>query len=85
MPMIGVHIDHLVSVWIGVDGVRTCVMSSGDSVPKVAIDGVDKEQFAELIPVVAPRIGGSAAERFEEFPLRVVAPKGATDRDAIGL
>lgn len=46
VPVVGVVVDELIDVRVGVDGVRADEVRSGDAVPEVAVDGVDEEQGA---------------------------------------
>jgi len=83
VPVVGMHVEVLVGVGIGVDGVGADVAGSGDAVPEVAVDGVDEEEFAVFVPIMAPGIGGAAVEGFEDLALGVVAPDGAAEGDAV--
>ena len=58
-------------------------MGAGDDVPEVAVDGVDEEELAVFVPVVAPGVGGAVAEGFDDVRLRMVAPDAAAQRDAL--
>ena len=62
---------------------RTNEVRASDAVPELAVDGVDKKEFAVLIPVMAPRIGAAAAQDLDGFALRMVAPDRAAHRNAL--
>src|SRR5882757_8931856 len=49
--------------------------------PEMAVYGIDEEAFTERIPVVAPGVGGTVREHFEDFALRMIAPDAAAKRD----
>src|SRR5258708_28703814 len=57
-------------------------VSAGEIVPEMAVDGVDEEQFAVCVPIMAPGIRGSASQSFEDCSSRVIAPDGAAQGDA---
>jgi hypothetical protein len=66
-------------------GEGAVVVDPGDHVPEVAVDGVDKKEFAVFIPVVSPGIGGAVAEDFDGFAGGMEAPDAALDGDALVL
>src|SRR3954471_9630802 len=80
MPVVRVLVYKAVNAGIGIDCVGPNEMRARDSVPELAIDGVDEEQFAVLIPIMAPGVGAAAAEHFHDFALGMIAP----DRSANG-
>src|SRR5262249_5701297 len=77
MPMVSMLIDEGIRARIRIECVRTDEMCAGEVVPEMAIDGVDKEQFAVLIPIVAPRIGGAGADRLDDLSHRMIPPNRA--------
>ena len=60
VPVIGVHVDRLIDVLVGIDGVRHDVVRSGEDVPQVAGDRVAAEEFAVFVPVVPQAFIGPA-------------------------
>src|SRR5437899_2687998 len=81
--MVRMLIDERVGARVRVNRVRANEVRSGDTVPQVAVDGVDEKQFAVLIPIVAPRIGAPAAQSLHGFALRMVAPDRAAHGNAL--
>jgi hypothetical protein len=84
VPVIGVEVDQPVGVGLGSIVCGRDVVGAGDAVPEMAVDGVDEEEFAVLVPIVAPRVGGARAEDLDDFALRMVAPECAAQRNAVG-
>ena len=82
VPMVGVHLDGLVDEGVGGAAEGAVEVTAGNHVPEVAVDGVDEEEFAVLVPVVTPGVGGAVAEDFEGFACGVEAPNAATEGDA---
>src|SRR5207253_6399539 len=62
---------------------RANEVRAGEVVPEMAVHGVDEKEFAVLVPIVAPRIGGAGAERLHHFAPRVITPDRAAQRDAL--
>src|SRR5436190_10483060 len=84
MPMVRMHINQPVGMWVGIDGVRGDEMRSGDKVPKMAIDGIDEEGFAIRVPIMAPRVHGSVSHHLDDFASRMIPPHPAADRNSFG-
>ncbi len=77
MPVIGVEIDQLVRATIGVKQERAGKMCTGHHVPKVTVDGIAIEHFANVIPVVPPRVGRPGSQNFYCFARRMVTPNAS--------
>ena len=58
---------------------------AGHEVPEMAGDGVDEEQFALLVPVVAPGVGGAVGEHLNPLTFRMEAPEAALHRQTLRL
>ena len=54
-------------------------MGAINVVEEVPVDGVDEKQFAVLVPVVSPRIGGAVGEGFVASGVRGVSPDSTAD------
>src|SRR5262245_61267869 len=78
--MVGVEVEKLIDarIWIGRRAAR--VMGAGDAVPEMSVGGVDKEQFAMLVPIVAPGIGRAVADHFDNLTHGMIAPDCAAQR-----
>ncbi len=83
VPVVGVHLDGFKDELVGRRREGTVEVRTGDHVPEVAVDGVDEEEFAVLVPVVAPGIGGAVAEDLEGFAVGVKAPDATFDGNAL--
>ena len=85
VPVVGVHVEPLIDagVWVGAEVLQE--VRARNVVPEVAVDGVDEEQFAVLVPVVPPWVGGAVAEDFDDFAPRMVAKNSTLHRLAICL
>src|SRR5204863_5422373 len=83
VPVVRVLIDERIGARIRVNRVRADEVRAGEVVPEMAVHGVDEKKFAVLVPVVAPRIRGAAAQYFDRFTLRVKTPDCAAQRDAL--
>ena len=83
MPVIRVRINERVGVRIRVQRAAAHEMRPGKCVPKMAVDRVDVEEFAELIPVVPPRVRVARRDRLEYPALRLVAPHPAAHRHTL--
>src|SRR5437870_13810482 len=81
--MVRVLGDESVGARIRVKGVGADEMRAGEVMPKMAIDRVNEEQFALLVPIVAPRIGSARAECLHHFAPRMVTPNRTAQRDAL--
>ena len=77
VPVVGVHIDELIDVLVGIDGVRHDVVRSGEDVPQVASDRVAAEEFAVFVPVVSPGIHGAGGQNLGNLAARVISPDAA--------
>src|SRR3954465_8319091 len=84
MPMVRMHIDQPVSVRVGIERMGGDEMRSGNHVPKMAVHGIDEEGLAIGVPIVAPRVHRSVGDHFDDFPLRMIPPHPAADRNSIG-
>src|SRR5436190_22393880 len=83
MPMVRMLVDEPVDTRVWVKGVRTDEMRARELMPKMAVDGVNEKQFPVLVPVVPPWIGSARAECFHNFPLGVITPHRAAQRNAL--
>src|SRR6185312_5181381 len=83
MPVVGVLIDERVGARVGINRVWPDEMRAGELMPELSVDGVDEEQFAVLVPVMAPRIGAASAQRLDDLALRMIAPHRAPQRNAL--
>src|SRR4249920_593438 len=81
--MVRVLIDQRVSAWVGIDCMRPDVMGTRELVPQMAVDCVNEEQFTILIPIMAPRVGRATAQHLHHFPLRMISPDRAAQRNPI--
>ena len=79
VEVVGGLFDDFVDVGVEVGAEHAAVIGTGDDVPEVADDGVDHEEFAIGIPVVAPGVGAAVGDGFEDFAGGVVAPDGAVE------
>ena len=85
VPMIGVHIDQLIDVLVGIDSVRHDVVRSGKDVPQVAGDRIAAEEFAVFVPVVTPGIHGAGGQNLGDLAARVISPDAAAKWQAFGV
>ena len=83
MPVVRVLVDERIGARVRVNRVRADEVRAGEVVPEMAVDRVDEEQLAVLIPIVAPRIGGAGAQGLHDFALRVITPDRAAQRNAL--
>ena len=84
VPVVGVHVEQLVGVRIGIDRVRPDVVRAGNDLPQMAVDGVREEAVAPGVPVVTPGIGRAVAQGLEPAGPRREPPDAARHRHAIG-
>src|SRR3978361_562352 len=77
MPVVGVHIDRLIDVRVGIDRVRDDVVRTGEDVPQVASYRIAAEEFAVFVPVVTPGIHGAGGQNLSDFAGRMVSPDSA--------
>ena len=82
VPMVRMLVDESVGARVRINRVRPDEVGAGEVVPEVAVDGIDEEQFAVLVPIVSPRVGGAAAHSLHHLALRVIAPDRSAHRDA---
>lgn len=82
VEVVGGLLDDFVDVRVQVGAEHAAVVGAGDDVPEVADDGVDHEELAIGIPVVAPGVGPAVRDGFDDFAGGVVAPDGAVDFEA---
>src|SRR2546421_282008 len=83
VPVVRVLVDERIGARVRVNRVRADEVRAGEVVPEMAVHGVDEKKFAVLVPVVAPRIRGAAAQYFYGPALRMVAPDRAAQRNAL--
>ena len=77
VEVVGGLFDDLIHMRIQMRAKHAAVVRTGDHMPQMADDGVDHEQVAILIPVMAPGVGAAVGHGFQNFKRRVVAPDGA--------
>ena len=72
-PVLVIHAaTHVaVGVRVRVFAVHPLIPPAGDDVPEVVDHAVGDEEFAVLVPVEAPGVGGAGGEDFEHFSRRV--------------
>src|SRR5207248_5207361 len=83
VPMVRVLFDQRVGAGIGINRVRTNEVRAGEVVPEMAIDRVDEKEFAMLVPIVPPRIGGAGADCFHNFAPWMITPNRAAQGNAL--
>ena len=82
VPVVRVLVDERVGARVRIDRVRTDEVRAGEVVPEMAVDRVNEEQFAVLVPIVPPGVGGAAAQCLHHLAPRVVTPDRAAHRNA---
>ena len=82
VPVVRVLVDERVGARVRIDRVRTDEVRAGEVVPEMAVDRVDEEQLAVLVPIVSPWVGGTAAQDLEDLSLRVITPHRAAHGNA---
>ncbi len=83
VKVVGGLLNDFIDVWIEVRAEHAAVVGAGNAVPEVADDGVDPEELAFGIPIVAPGVRAAVADDFKDLPRGMEAPDAAVDLRAL--
>src|SRR5438105_9488649 len=81
--MIGRLIDELIEMRARMFAIHPPIISSGNDVPQVTDDGIDKEKLPMIVPVCPPRIGSSFSDNFESMRHWVETPYTCIQRRSL--